>query len=139
MIRYALRCTHAHRFESWFGSSADFERLNARGLVSCAVCGSSEVEKDLMAPGVRTAPAGDVPDLRRPASPAEQALAELRRKIESTSEDVGRNFAEEARRIHEGTSPKRSIIGEARPGEAKALLEDGIPVAPLPWSRGKTN
>lgn len=131
MIRFSLRCDKAHRFESWFGSSADYDRLAENGLIACAVCGSHAVEKDLMAPNVS---AGAVPDLSAPASPAEQALAELRRRIEAQSEDVGRDFAAEARRIHEGTAPARAIIGEARPQEARALIEDGVPVAPLPWS-----
>jgi hypothetical protein len=131
MIRYALRCDRAHRFDSWFGSSADFDRLLGAGHLACAVCGSSTVEKDLMAPSVAAA-TPEAP-LSAPASPAEQALAELRRRIEAQSEDVGREFAAEARRIHEGLSPARAIIGEARPSEARALIEDGIPVAPLPW------
>lgn len=131
MIRYALRCENAHRFDSWFGSSADFDRLLGAGLVACAVCGSSDIAKDLMAPAV--AGAASEPTLFGPPSPAEQALAELRRRIEAQSEDVGRNFAREARRIHEGLAPERAIIGEARPAEARALIEDGIPVAPLPW------
>ena len=131
MIRYALRCDQAHRFDSWFGSSADFDRLLGAGLVACAVCGSSDIAKDLMAPAV--AGAAPEPTLSGPPSPAEQALAELRRRIEAQSEDVGRNFAREARRIHEGLAPERAIIGEARPAEARALIEDGIPVAPLPW------
>ena len=133
MIRYALRCDREHRFESWFGTSGDFERLAAAGLLGCAVCGSTSVAKDLMAPSVAGAAAA--PDLRAPASPAEQALAEFRRRIEATSEDVGRDFAAEARRIHEGLSPERPIVGEARPAEARALIEEGIPVAPLPWGR----
>jgi hypothetical protein len=137
MIRYALRCENAHRFDSWFGSSEDFARLSDGGLLTCAVCGSSAVEKNLMAPGI-AAPAPERP-LSAPASPAEQALAELRRRIEAQSEDVGRNFAREARRIHEGEAPQRAIIGEARPAEARALIEDGIPVAPLPWSGRKTS
>jgi hypothetical protein len=137
MIRYALRCDREHRFDSWFGSSDDFDRLTGAGLVACAVCGSSAVEKDLMAPSV-TSPA-PAPDLSAPASPAEQKLAELRRRIEATAEDVGRSFAAEARRIHEGLAPERPIIGEARPSEARALLEDGIPVAPLPWPTRRTS
>lgn len=137
MIRYALRCENAHSFESWFGSSADFDRLQAGGLVACAVCGSSAVVKELMAPSVATA-AAERP-LSTPASPAQQALAELRRKIEAESEDVGREFAREARRIHDGDAPARPIIGEARPAEAKALLDDGIAVAPLPWSSRRTS
>jgi hypothetical protein len=139
MIRYALRCSQDHRFDAWFGSSDDYDRLRAGGLVSCAVCGSTEVEKELMAPRVATIPSEAAPDLSRPASPAEQALAELRRKVESTSEDVGGRFAEEARAIHDGLAPRRSIIGEAKPAEARALIDDGIPVAPLPWSRNRTN
>jgi hypothetical protein len=137
MIRYALRCDKAHRFDSWFGSSADFERLLDAGHVSCAVCGSTAVTKDLMAPSI--AGATPEPTLSGPPSPAEQALAELRRRIEANSENVGRNFAAEARRIHEGDAPERTIIGEARPADARALLEDGIPVAPLPWSSRKTS
>ena len=137
MIRYALRCDRAHRFDSWFGSSADFDRLLSGGMVSCAVCGSGSVAKDLMAPAVGT-PAPE-PALLAPASPAEQALTELRRRIEATSEDVGRDFAREARAIHDGASPERSIIGEATAAEARALAEDGIPVARLPWSAAKSN
>jgi hypothetical protein len=136
MIRYALRCDREHRFDSWFGSSDDFDRLTGAGMVACAVCGSSAVAKDLMAPSV--ASSAPPPDLRAPASPAEQALAELRRKIEASADDVGRDFAAEARRIHDGLAPERTIVGEARPSEARALLEDGIPVAPLPWPARRT-
>ncbi len=144
MIRYALRCDRAHRFDSWFGSSADFDRLLEARMLACAVCGSQEVSKELMAPAV-AASAGAAPapsperPLSAPASPAEQALAELRRRIEAESDDVGRNFAAEARRIHEGAAPERAIIGEARPADARALIEDGIPVAPLPWGRRQTS
>jgi hypothetical protein len=137
MIRYALRCEQAHTFDAWFGSSADFDRLLAAGLVSCAICGSTAVTKELMTPSVTSAAAE--PKLSGPASPAEQALAELRRRIEAESEDVGREFVTEARRIHEGLAPARAIIGEARPAEARALIDDGIPVAPLPWSGRKAN
>ncbi|MGA1232388.1 MAG: DUF1178 family protein [Lutimaribacter sp.] len=78
--------------------------------------------------------------LTRPASPVEQQLAELRRKIEQNSDYVGMNFAKEARAMHDGTAPERAIYGEARPDEARKLLEDGIPVAPLPFIPGrKTN
>jgi hypothetical protein len=141
MIRFSLRCHRAHRFDSWFGSGADFDRLTDSGLVNCAVCGSTTVEKDLMAPAIATSAgtgtgeaADSVQRLSTPASPAERALAELRRRVEAEAEDVGRRFATEARRIHEGSAPERPIIGEAQSSEARALLEDGIPVAPLPWS-----
>jgi hypothetical protein len=137
MIRFSLRCKEAHRFDSWFGSGADFDRLLDAGLVSCPVCGST-AEKDLMAPNIAVSSPEERP-LSAPASPAEQALAELRRRIEAEAEDVGRGFAAEARRIHEGEAPSRPIMGEARPADARALMEDGIPVAPLPWPNRKAN
>ncbi len=135
MIRFSLRCPEAHTFESWFGSGADFDRLSSGGLIACPVCGSTSIEKDLMAPNVAATGGG----LSAPASPAEQALRELRRRIEAVSEDVGRDFVAEARRIHEGEAPARPIIGEARVHEARQLIEDGIDIAPLPWSGRKTN
>ncbi|MBP7243114.1 DUF1178 family protein [Amaricoccus sp.] len=136
MIRYALRCAEGHSFDSWFASGAELDRLQGAALLSCAVCGDARVEKDLMAPRVRTAGG----ELTGPASASEQALAELRRRVEATSENVGRDFPDEARRIHAGEAEARPIIGEARPSEARALIDEGIPIAQLPWSRDrKTN
>ncbi|MEQ9259106.1 MAG: DUF1178 family protein [Roseovarius sp.] len=152
MIQFTLKCDKDHRFESWFQSADAYEKLRAAGHVACAVCGSTTVEKALMAPHVQAsrkkAKAPERPDapadtaqapgpLSRPASPAEAALAEFRRKIESNSEYVGLNFAREARQIHEGTAPERSIYGEARPEEAARLIEDGVPVTPLPFVPGR--
>ena len=134
MIRFALHCAQGHRFDSWFASGAEYDRLSGAGLLACAVCGGGGVEKELMAPQVR---ASVNSPLSGPASPAEQALAELRRRIEANSENVGRDFAREARRIHEGEAPARPIIGEARPAEARALVEEGVPIAPLPWSASR--
>ena len=147
-----MKCDKDHSFDSWFHSAAAFDKLKSAGLVACAICGSSDVKKAIMAPGVRPArkaakilqakKTGDTPTpglLSKPASPAEQALKDLRKKIEETSENVGREFAREARAIHDGEAPLRPIFGEAKPEEAKSLIEDGVPVAPLPWSSRKTN
>ncbi|QHQ35650.1 DUF1178 family protein [Algicella marina] len=151
MIRFALKCKQGHQFESWFGSGADYDRLAAAGHVSCIVCGESSVEKDIMAPRVASSgtdpqkgdAASKEPDAARPlsapASPAEAALRKLRTEIEKNSENVGRNFAAEARAIHNGEAPERAIIGEARADEARDLIRDGIKVAPLPWSSRKSN
>lgn len=137
MIRYNLKCADAHEFEAWFRSSAAYDEQRAAGQVLCAVCGRAEVEKAVMAPSVATpGPSpGAAPNLSQPASPAEAALREMRRHIEKTSDYVGRDFAAEARRIHDGEADKRSIWGEASIGDAKALHDDGIPVAPIPWMR----
>jgi hypothetical protein len=138
MIRYTLTCTKGHGFDSWFASASGYESLHKAGQVACPVCGDTAVEKALMAPAVRPArkaaavPA-EKPDLKAPASEIEEALAELRRQVEENSDYVGVNFVAEARAMHEGTAPERSIYGEARPEEARKLLEDGIPVAPLPF------
>lgn len=131
MIQFSLKCDQDHRFDSWFQSAAAFDTLKASGHVSCAVCGSTAVDKAVMAPRVTTG--RNKASLSEPASPAEQALAELRRKIESESDYVGDRFVEEARRIHEGEADARSIHGQARLDEARQLIEDGIPVTPLPF------
>ncbi|NNU79742.1 DUF1178 family protein [Halovulum dunhuangense] len=133
MIRYNLTCAEGHEFESWFSSSGDYDRLEKSGVLACAVCGSPRVTKALMAPRVTTSEDAAARPLSAPASPAEQALRALREKLEREAEDVGRDFAREARAIHAGDAPERPIYGEARAEEARALLEDGIPVAPLPW------
>ncbi len=139
MIRYTLKCSDDHEFDSWFQSADAFDRLLGAGHVSCAVCGSSQVEKVLMAPAVRPARKTAAP-LHAPTNPAEEALAKMRRAIEENSDYVGMNFAAEARAIHAGEAPERSIYGEARADEAKKLIEDGVPVAPLPFlPRTKAN
>ncbi|WP_112321795.1 DUF1178 family protein [Oceanibium sediminis] len=138
MIRYRLTCAQGHDFESWFSSGKDYDRLEASGHLACAVCGGGGVKKALMAPKVVTQDEAARP-LSQPASAAEQALKTLRNKIESEATDVGRNFATEARAQHEGTRPQRPIYGEAKLEDARALIEEGIPVAPLPWSRKATN
>jgi len=137
MIRYTLTCQAGHGFESWFASAKAYDTLAQAGQVACPVCGSARVDKALMAPSVRPARKAaaepDRPRLSDPASDIESALAELRRQVEANSDYVGMNFAAEARAIHDGTAPERSIYGETRPDEAKRLIEDGIPVAPLPF------
>ena len=150
MIRYALKCSNDHGFDSWFASAAAFDRLAGGAMIACPVCGSADVAKSLMAPSVvagdrpaapcaapmpADAPAAGIASrpLTEPQTPVEQAFAQLRRHIEANSEYVGRDFAAEARAIHDGNAPDRSIFGEAAIDEARALVEDGVPVAPLPF------
>ena len=142
MIRYALECDREHGFDSWFQSADAYDKVAAAGMVSCPECGSTRVRKALMAPDVRPARgASEAPALSAPtADPRAAALAELRRRVEEGSDYVGMNFAAEARAIHAGEAPERAIWGEARIDEARGLIEDGIPVAPLPFHpKSKTN
>jgi hypothetical protein len=143
MIRFTLTCKAGHGFDSWFQSDAAFGALQAAGQLACPVCGAVEVEKSLMAPSIVPTRASPSPPaieqaagratLTEPQSELEAAIATLRRQIEENSDYVGMNFAAEARRMHDGDAPSRAIHGEARPDEARALIEDGVPVAPLPF------
>ncbi|MBO9559715.1 MAG: DUF1178 family protein [Caulobacter sp.] len=134
MIKYALACDHDHGFEGWFGSSSDYDDQAARGLLECPMCGSKAVRKQIMAPAVagtkaqKSAPAVD-PKMREMMM---TAMGEVRRQVEENFDYVGDRFAKEARDIHEGKAEERGIYGEASPQEVKALVEDGIKVAPLP-------
>lgn len=150
MIRYTLTCDQDHLFESWFQSSAAFDTLAAGGHLSCAICGSPDVKRALMAPSVpaknNTKKDAAEPvqkktnDLSAPMSDAEAALTKMRKDVEDNSEYVGSKFADEARKMHEGDSPERAIYGEAKLADAKKLIEDGVPVAPLPFMpKRKTN
>jgi len=156
MIRYSLKCTEDHVFDSWFKSAEAFDTLAAAGLVTCPNCGDDNVQKAIMAPRIsasRTsepdlandaagdhAPKGTMHALTAPSSAAEAALIELKKKIQDNSEYVGSDFATEARKIHDGDAPERSIYGEASGEDAKKLVEDGVPVAPLPFiPNRKTN
>lgn len=136
MIRYDLRCTNDHQFDSWFADAASYDTLRGSNMVSCAVCGDTDVSKSLMAPQVRPARGA----LNQAASPTEQAIAEIRKHIETNADDVGTNFATEARKIHDGETPERAIYGQANVQEAKELIKDGVPVVPLPFmSKDKAN
>jgi hypothetical protein len=154
MIRYALRCEHDHTFESWFQDSAAYESQAKRKLVSCPVCDSVKVEKAIMAPRIvgkkgrqRAEPVPTptetpaVPDAPAAAStPLMMAqerelrakLKELRDHIVKNADNVGERFPNEARAMHYGDKEHRPIYGEASPDEAKALVEEGIEVSPLP-------
>lgn len=130
MIRYALTCEHDHDFEGWFAASDAFEDQQARGLIDCPMCGSKAVRKQIMAPAVSRT------KLRGGDRPAHQmmmeAMGRVRAHVEENFDNVGDAFATEARAIHEGRSEERGIYGQATPKEVRALVEDGVPIAPLP-------
>lgn len=133
MIKYALTCEHDHGFEGWFGSSADYDEQQARGLLECPLCASKAVRKQIMAPAL----AGTRRTVQdEAAAPVREmmmeAMGRIRRHVEENFDDVGDTFAREARAIHEGRSEQRGIYGQATPQEVRDLVEDGVPVAPLP-------
>lgn len=146
MIRYALKCRNDHGFESWFKSADAYDSLKAAGLVVCPECQDASVEKSLMAPQVRPGRTSTQPDApKQPMSNAHdpnlvKAIRQLREHVEKNSDYVGDRFVKEARAMHEGDAPHRSIYGEVRADEARKLMEDGVPALPLPFiPRQKTN
>lgn len=134
MIKYALTCEHEHGFEGWFGASADYDEQARRGLLECPVCGSKAVRKQIMAPAVAGTKAqksgAELPPQMRQVMM--EAMGKVRAHVEENFDYVGDAFASEARAIHEGRSEERGIFGEATPTEVKKLVDDGVPVAPLP-------
>jgi hypothetical protein len=131
MIRYALRCDRGHEFEAWFGSAADYDRSAAAGENVCPLCGSTSVDKALMAPAIS--------GKRRSAEAASEdqaafreAVKEFRRKLVESADYVGDRFAEEARKIHYNEVEPRGIYGEATAEEARGLAEEGVAFQPLP-------
>jgi hypothetical protein len=157
MIRYALACEQGHTFESWFASSAAYDKQAKHGLVTCPVCNSAKVEKTIMAPRLagtkkRASVPAPAPEAAAPAAPTPPAadasapvavmspperelrkkLKELREHLTKNADYVGGKFPEEARKMHYGEIEHRSIYGEASPDQAKELHDEGIEFHPLP-------
>ena len=146
-----LRCGAQHLFEGWFGSEAAFQDQLTRGLVSCPMCGDTAIEKMLSAPrlnlGASATPATTAPDHAAPAPAAgtpaltpelQSTLWRAMREAIVQAEDVGERFADEARRIHHGDAQARQIRGRASMQDTLALLEEGVPVLPVPAALKET-
>ena len=135
MIVLNLMCRHEHRFEGWFASAESFEDQRGSGLLSCPICDCDEVERLPAAPRIMHS--------RRAAHDAESLatvqdqLLEVVKSLVRDSDDVGRRFPEEARKIHYQEAPPRSIRGIASLRETRDLLDEGIVVLPLPVPPGE--
>jgi len=149
MIRYALRCESDHSFESWFQSSSAYDSQVKRKLVSCPICASVKIDKAIMAPQIvgkkrhdsaapaaptvsAEAPAGSTPLVMTQERELRAKLKELRDHIVKNADNVGERFPNEARKMHYGEIEHRPIYGEASPDEARALIDEGVEVSPLP-------
>lgn len=138
-----LQCAHDHRFEGWFDSEADFQGQLLRGLLTCPMCGSDQVQKKLSAPRLNLAAPRAEPGPAQQAHAVAQQVAsmtpeqmqaawlQVTRQVLRQTEDVGERFADEARRIHHGETAPRNIRGQASAEETEALLDEGIAVMPL--------
>lgn len=126
MIVFDLKCDDSGDvFEAWFRSGAEFDEQRARGLVQCPACGSNRVAKAPMAPRVPAKGSSELSQLAK--------LATAQAELLKTSDWVGERFTDEARAMHFGEIEQRPVHGQATAEQAKSLIEDGIPIAPLPF------
>lgn len=133
MIVFDLRCSGGHVFEAWFASSGAFDEQRGRRLVACPVCGDDDVAKAVMAPNVAVKGNRASATSSLPAE-AKELLAKVAAAQASALADsrwVGRDFAKEARAMHDGDAPQALIHGQATRDEAQALVDDGVAIAPL--------
>ena len=152
MIVFDLLCSVGHRFEGWFGSANDFASQRDRGLLSCPSCGSADVRRipsaarvNLGAQPPRPPQPADpqqpakTPDMegKDPFAIAQMLYSRMLDELFTKTEDVGRKFPEEARKIFYDEAPARPIRGQATQDEHDSLVEEGIPVARLPLPRSE--
>jgi hypothetical protein len=143
MIVYDLVCARQHRFEGWFGSADDFTQQRDGALIRCPLCDDASIDRRPSA-NIQVGRAPALPAVAE-TKPAENAKTEtsaaivpdakmlgLLRKLVAETENVGRAFPEEARKIHYDEAPKRGIRGQASSEEADALREEGIDFMSLP-------
>ena len=143
MITYSLFCSRSHEFEGWFKNSADYDAQASSGALACPLCGDVEVKKAIMAPAVKSSvtKAKGKSEAAVPPSPQQvrRFMAGYRKFVEDNADYVGKQFPEEARKIHYGEAEERHIYGESTLKEARELIEEGIEVAPVPPSPDDLN
>jgi hypothetical protein len=140
MIRYDLICDKGHEFDGWFSNSASYDKQAKRGLVECTHCGTTKIKKQIMSPGIPSkSNKKSEPSVRMSAGPVDpraaammQLMRDYRKHVETNAENVGNNFAEEARKIHYKETEERGIYGQTSSEEAAALIEEGIEIHPIP-------
>jgi hypothetical protein len=133
MISFNLTCKHGHVFQAWFKDGKTYDRQRSRREVTCPDCGDTKIDKAPMAPRLLKSRGDKAERAARKAAQAGQMLRELRQHVETTCDNVGDKFAEEARKIHYGETDPRGIYGDATPDEARDLADEGVPFGTIPW------
>ena len=140
MIRYDLVCDKGHEFDGWFSDSASYDKQAKHGLVSCTYCGITKIQKQIMSPSIpsksnnkpETAVRVTAGLVDPRAAAMMQMMRDYRKHVETNAENVGNNFAEEARKIHYKETKERGIYGNTSSEEAASLIEEGIEIHPIP-------
>ena len=133
MIKYQLRCRCTHEFEGWFPDSKEYKKQKNKGMIQCPMCDSTSVDKAIMAPAVKTSKIKAQPDedFMVMGESADQILRKLNKKIKSDFQDVGKNFAKEARKAHKGKRDQK-FYGKPTKEETNKLLDEGIDLFAVP-------
>jgi hypothetical protein len=132
MIKYNLICKCGKSFESWFLSSAKFDSLSKKKVISCIYCKSTSVKKSVMSPNL-SSKSNKISKNIKIEKKIKKELLKFRKYIEKNCKDVGDNFTQEARSIHYDKKNSKGIYGKATPEQAEELLEEGIEVSTIPW------
>ena len=137
MILFDLKCDKDHKFEAWFASTDNYEKQLKKMLIVCPYCGSTKIQKSLMAPNINIK-YGSKKNVRKNKTDSyqrklENKIKKFKKFIVENTDNVGNNFAEEARKIYYGETKSRPIRGESTEKETKELVEEGIPISKLPW------
>ena len=133
MILFDLKCENNHTFEGWFASNSNYEEQLKKKMIVCPYCNSTKIKKSLMAPNINTKSFSKNNKKAIAQKNLENQIKKFRKYIEKNTDNVGKNFAEEARKIYYGETKSRPIRGESTEKETKELIEEGIPFSKLPW------
>ena len=137
MILFDLQCDKNHQFECWFASSTKYEEQLKDKMIICPYCNSPKIQKSLMAPNINTKSTSKNSKKNNKKKLVQENLEnqikKFRKYIEKNTDNVGKNFAEEARKIYYGETKSRPIRGESTEKEAQELAEEGIQFSKLPW------
>tara|TARA_B100001248_G_C27126494_1_gene338165 strand:+ start:83 stop:505 length:423 start_codon:yes stop_codon:yes gene_type:complete len=135
MIKYNLKCSNNHEFESWFSNSSEFENLNKKKLLECIYCSSKIIEKSIMAPMISNSKNKEnrLNEINRNLKNEKKELQQLRKYIEKNFEYVGKDFSRKVREVFYDKKSKKAIYGTTTPDERKELAEEGIDLVSIPW------
>tara|TARA_R100001460_G_scaffold23238_1_gene46916 strand:- start:344 stop:763 length:420 start_codon:yes stop_codon:yes gene_type:complete len=132
-IKFSLKCSSCNaKFEGWFPTNKDYEKQVKKGQLVCPMCDSADVGKDIMAPAVKKSSTRKLPDdYMVMGESAESILRKLNKKIKKDFQNVGKNFAKEARKAHKGKRDQK-FYGTTTKEEANKLLQEGIDLFAVP-------
>ena len=134
MIKYNLKCSNKHEFESWFSNSNEFEKLKSKNLIECIYCKSKQVDKSIMSPIVLNKDEKIKKDKSlENFKKVKKELFKIRKFVEKNFENVGKDFPQEVRNVYYNKRENKNIYGHTTQEQAEELKEEGIDIASIPW------